>query len=93
MGICRGLNLVLGMSVLGDFTYVWLAIIPVVYIFAITLISRGEVHGDNKGHIVLAGILYSLVIAAILGVSFFYTETVLVTLLFLGLFSFMIFSH
>lgn len=91
MGICRGLNLVLGMSVLGDFTYVWLAGIPVVYIFAITLISRGEVHGDNKGHIVLAGILYSLVIVAILGVSFFYTETVLVTLLFLGLFSFMIF--
>lgn len=91
MGICRGLNLVLGMSILGDFIYAWLAIIPVVYIFAITLISRGEVHGDNRRHILLAGILYSLVICVVLGVSYFYTETVLVTLVFLVLFGFMIF--
>jgi len=66
MGICRGLNLVLGMSVLGEINSFWYAIVPLVYIFAITMISRGEVHGANKRHIVLAGILYICVILAIL---------------------------
>ena len=66
MGICRGLNLVLGMSVLGEINWLWYAIIPLVYIFAITMISRGEVHGGNKRHIVLAGILYFCVILSIL---------------------------
>ena len=91
MGVCRGLNLILGMSILGMFSYAWLAFIPVVYIFAITLISRGEVHGDNKGHIVLAGVLYSVVILAILLASFIYTESILGTFIYLGLFAFMIF--
>ncbi len=66
MGICRGLNLILGMSVLGEINHIWYAVIPVVYIFAITLISRGEVHGRNKGHIIWAGLLYALVILAVL---------------------------
>ena len=66
MGICRGLNLILGMSVLGEIASPWYALIPLVYIFAITLISRGEVHGKNKKHIVWAGVLYILVIFAIL---------------------------
>jgi len=65
MGICRGLNLVLGMSVLGEITHWWYAIIPVLYVFAITLISRGEVHGNNKKHIIWAGILYAGVIFAV----------------------------
>ena len=65
MGICRGLNLLLGISVLGELPIVWIAIIPVLYIFAITLISRGEVHGDNKKHIVMAGIMYAFVLALI----------------------------
>ncbi|MDO1499457.1 UbiA-like protein EboC [Euzebyella saccharophila] len=91
MGICRGLNLILGMSILGLLSYAWLALIPVIYIFAITLISRGEVHGNNKGHIVLAGVLYSLVILAILLASFLYTESILGTFIYLGLFAYMIF--
>lgn len=66
MGICRGLNLILGMSVLGEIVQPLYAIIPLVYIFAITLISRGEVHGRNKTHIIWAGLLYSLVVFAIL---------------------------
>ena len=91
MGLCRGLNLILGMSVLGSLTYWWLAIIPVVYIFAITLISRGEVHGKNKGHIVLAGVLYASVILAVLAIAYFYTDSVLTTLLYLILFGFLVF--
>ena len=67
MGICRGLNLLLGMSVLGELKFPLLAIIPVVYIYAITLISRGEVHGNNKSHIIWAGVLYAVVLLAALG--------------------------
>ena len=66
-------------------------IIPIVYIFAITLISRGEVHGENKNHIVLAGILYASVIFAVLTVAFLYTDSVLFPLLFLALFALMVF--
>lgn len=91
MGLCRGLNLILGMSVLESLTYWWLAIIPIVYIFAITLISRGEVHGKNKNHIVLAGVLYAAVIFAVLAIAYFYTDSVLTTLLYLTLFGFMVF--
>ncbi|AYN67162.1 ubiquinone biosynthesis protein UbiA [Euzebyella marina] len=91
MGLCRGLNLILGISILANFEFVWLAVIPVVYIFAITLISRGEVHGKNKGHIILAGVLYALVIMALLAVSFWYTQTFWVTLLYIAFFAFMVF--
>lgn len=66
MGICRALNLILGISILGEIVHLWYTLIPLVYIFAITLISRGEVHGANKKHIVWAGILYIIVIFAIL---------------------------
>jgi 4-hydroxybenzoate polyprenyltransferase len=65
MGICRGLNLLLGISILGDLTNWGYFIFPVIYIAAITLISRGEVHGDNKSHIVFAGGLYTSVIVGI----------------------------
>ncbi|PKA99540.1 4-hydroxybenzoate polyprenyltransferase [Flavobacteriaceae bacterium MAR_2009_75] len=91
MGLCRGLNLILGLSIFGDLNFWWLAVIPIVYIFAITLISRGEVHGENKNHIVLAGVLYSIVVVAVLSVAVFYTDSVFVTLLYLILFAFMVF--
>ena len=67
MGVCRGLNLLLGVSILGSLPNWWFALIPVIYIAAITLISRGEVHGDNKKHIIFAGILYTVVIFLVLG--------------------------
>lgn len=91
MGLCRGLNLILGLSVLGSLDFWWMAVIPIVYIFAITLISRGEVHGENKNHILLAGVLYATVIFAILTVSYFYTDSILITLLYIVLFSIMVF--
>lgn len=67
MGVCRGLNLLLGMGIFGGLANWWYALIPVVYIAAITLISRGEVHGNNKKHIILAGILYAVVIFTVIG--------------------------
>lgn len=66
MGVCRGLNLLLGMSILGALNAWPLAGIPVLYIFAITLISQGEVHGGNKHHLMYAGILYVSVILIVL---------------------------
>ena len=67
MGICRGLNLLLGISILEELPNWWFALIPVIYIASITLISRGEVHGNNKKHIVFSGTLYALVIFLVLG--------------------------
>ncbi|NJL81449.1 MAG: UbiA-like protein EboC, partial [Richelia sp. SM2_1_7] len=50
MGICRGGNLLLGVSILpsmvGESWY--LALIPITYIAAITAISQGEVHGGKR---------------------------------------------
>jgi 4-hydroxybenzoate polyprenyltransferase len=91
MGICRGLNLLLGISILGDFTNWGYFIFPVIYIAAITLISRGEVHGDNKSHIVFAGGLYGIVILGI--VVLFSTSglNVLQAIPFLLLFAYLIF--
>ena len=91
MGFCRGINLILGMSVIGSLTYWFVALLPIVYIFAITLISRGEVHGKNKNHIVLAGILYAAVIFAVIYIAFVYTDSILITLLFLVLFAIIVF--
>ncbi len=92
MGFCRSLNLLLGMSILGGIVNWWLAIIPLVYIFAITLISRGEVHGNNKNHIIWAGILYALVIFGVVSVVLLETDQILQTIPFLMLFAFLIFK-
>tara|TARA_R110002051_G_scaffold1246_2_gene6867 strand:- start:6058 stop:6957 length:900 start_codon:yes stop_codon:yes gene_type:complete len=92
MGICRGLNLLLGMSILGSLTHWYISLVPVVYIFAITLISRGEVHGDNKKHIVWAGILYAIVIFSIALIVMQQKDNLLVLLPFLLLFGFLIYS-
>ena len=64
MGFCRGLNLLLGMCVLGVPTLSkWIYIcIPIIYIFGVTLISRGEVHGNNKRNLVFSALLYISVI-------------------------------
>lgn len=67
MGLCRGLNLMLGITYLaGALPDSWfLAVIPVVYIAAVTTISRDEVHGGNRFPLVLSALLYAAVIAAI----------------------------
>lgn len=92
MGLCRGLNLILGMSVLGVLNNWWYSIIPLVYIFAITLISRGEVHGNNKNHIIWAGVLYAVVISAVVTIVMEETTNLWQTLPFLALFAFMVYK-
>jgi 4-hydroxybenzoate polyprenyltransferase len=109
MGLCRGLNLLLGVSAYDAFfnspasiglggmlpsaveTYWPIALIPIVYIAAITMISRGEVHGGDKKTIKLAVSLYSLVIMAIIGLSIRNRPPLWETLPFLLLFGLLIF--
>ncbi len=92
MGLCRGLNLILGMSILGEINHWYYALIPLTYIFAITLISRGEVHGNNKTHIIWAGILYAMVISAVLTIVMKETTNFWQTIPFLLLFAFLVFK-
>ncbi len=68
MGMCRGLNLLLGMSLLAGVLPVvwWLAAIPVIYIAAITVVSRGEVHGGQRAPLLFAALLYAAVIGLII---------------------------
>ena len=91
MGVCRGLNLLLGISIMGDFSNWGYFIFPVLYIAAITLISRGEVHGDNKSHIIFAGGLYSSVIVGIVVLFSTSDLNLLEAIPFLLLFAFLIF--
>ncbi|MEO1654347.1 MAG: UbiA-like protein EboC [Bacteroidota bacterium] len=67
MGACRGFNLLLGISIYPPilFSYYPLALIPIVYIAAITLVSQGEVRGGNRPALYLALGLYVSVIIGI----------------------------
>ncbi|GAA6620430.1 UbiA-like protein EboC [Scytonema sp. NUACC26] len=71
MGLCRGCNLLLGLSAISSAIaeYWLLALIPIVYIAAITTLSRGEVHGGKASTGIIALLLISTVIAGLLGLS------------------------
>ncbi|MDB9327068.1 polyprenyltransferase, partial [Nodularia spumigena CS-590/02] len=64
-------NLLLGVSVLPTMVgeYWFLALIPIVYIAAITLLSRGEVHGAKLSTGVVALSLIVIVISGLLGLG------------------------
>ncbi|GAB3171537.1 UbiA-like protein EboC [Telluribacter humicola] len=72
MGLCRGGNLLLGMSSIPQTLHDWgyLALIPVAYIGAITLISQDEVHGGKRRTLYIAAALYLLVHIVQLVVAF-----------------------
>lgn len=67
MGVCRGLNLLLGMSILsGQLPEFWMiCFIPIVFIAAITLTSQGEVLGNNKMSITFA-LSLDLIVAGVI---------------------------
>lgn len=92
MGICRGLNLLLGMTLLLNFDHQIIALTPIVYIGAITMISQGEVHGNNKNNIVLAGIMYVAVLLGIVAAAFYWNLRIIEALPFLGAFAILIFK-
>lgn len=93
MGLCRGGNMLLGMSAIPvAIQDLWfIAILPVIYIAAITMISRGEVHGGNKKTIIAGAVMYGVIILAIIVLAF-YSEIVWWQVMpFVLLFSFFIF--
>jgi 1,4-dihydroxy-2-naphthoate octaprenyltransferase len=71
MGMCRGGNLLLGMSVLPESYQQWsfVALLPIAYIAAITLISQDEVHGGKRRTLYIAVFLYLVVLAAQLTIA------------------------
>lgn len=87
MGVCRGLNLLLGISIAGTLFNWWFSLVPIIYIAAITLISRGEVHGNNKKHIIFAGILYAIVIFFVFGFVLIGQQALNLVLPFLAIFA------
>lgn len=93
MGLCRGLNLLLGVSVLPSSISGWwyIAFVPVIYISSVTMISRGEVHGSNRTLLYGASALYILVIGLIFYFAFI-NDNVLIVLAFLFPFAWMIFK-
>lgn len=71
MGSCRGANLLLGVSAVAVAaqTYWFLALIPIVYIAAITTISRGEVHGGSRSTGIVALFMLALVIGGMVSLD------------------------
>lgn len=92
MGLCRGLNLLLGISIISAAVgqYWYIGFVPVIYIAAITMISRGEVHGGSKRTLYAATGLYLIVICSILSIALYHHNTIL-TVIFIALFAYMIF--
>lgn len=68
MGLCRGGNLLLGVSAVPGMLVpnTYLALLPVTYIAAITAVSRGEVHGGSRRTGVLAVALVATVAGGLL---------------------------
>lgn len=71
MGLCRGANLLLGVSALpfSVQTHWFIALIPIVYIAAITTISRGEVHGGKRSTGVLALLMLCSILAGMFALA------------------------
>jgi len=92
MGVCRGLNLLLGLSIVPAQAgvYWYLSVVPIIYIAAITMISQGEVHGGKKLTLIAAAILYALAMAGILYIGFS-RQHALTTVFFVALWAMMVF--
>ena len=71
MGLCRGGNLLLGVTAVPVMlTERWfLALIPIVYIAAVTAVSQGEVEGGKRQTGILAIVLALLVLVSILSLG------------------------
>jgi 4-hydroxybenzoate polyprenyltransferase len=72
MGLCRSGNLLLGISVVPALlnTAWYLGLLPLVYVAAITIISRGEVHGKNRNALFLGAGMYTTIFVAIFILAF-----------------------
>ena len=84
MGLCRGGNLLLGMSAATE-ALAWggVAAVPVAYIFAITLVSQGEVHGGVTWKLYV-GLLLFVAVQLVQGAWSFWGGNGLLTLPFVA---------
>ncbi len=93
MGLCRGGNLLLGVSVipmmLGGLWF--LALIPVAYIGAVTAVSRGEVHGGRRDTGLLSILLVALVVGALFLLEIRTDYRMVHAVPFIGLFALLVF--
>lgn len=92
MGACRGLNLLLGMSVVplsASGNLVYLIFMPVVFIAAVTLTSRGEVSGNNRNSVFFALCLDLLIASVIITLGIMQILTLSVVIPFVVLWLFM----
>jgi 4-hydroxybenzoate polyprenyltransferase len=93
MGSCRGGNLLLGVSAIpAALEQLWfIAFIPIIYISAITMISRGEVHGGSTKALKGAVALYLIVFAGIASLALLPQFSLAYSLPFLALFAYLVF--
>ncbi|MEB2782503.1 UbiA-like protein EboC [Algoriphagus sp. C2-6-M1] len=93
MGLCRAGNLFLGVSVVPDLLpTVWpLGFIPLIFVAAITMISRGEVHGKNRNALYGGLSMYVIVIFIIGAMPIVHKTEIWEVFPFLALLSYMIF--
>ena len=93
MGLCRGGNLLLGASAVPDMpAALWfLALVPIAYVGAIVIISRGEVYGGSKRTIMFAIVIAGVVWMALLALGFRSDYRTLDALPFLLFFAFLVF--
>ncbi len=92
MGLCRSGNLLLGISVAPEvLEKIWpIAFIPLIYVSAITMISRGEVHGKNRKALYFGGAMYGSIFLAIFAMAYLKNPGYLQVLPFLVLLAYMI---
>lgn len=92
MGVCRGGNLLLGISAVQAMVEErwFLTLIPIAYIAAVTAISRGEVDGGKASTVVAALLLVGAVMGAILALELLQDYQVLPALPFVALFALLV---
>lgn len=93
MGLCRAGNLLLGVSIVPGLVqeFAFIGLIPLVFVAAITMISRGEVHGKNRSALFGGFGMYLIIIAAIITLAFTYGDKPFEVIPFVLLFAYMIF--
>lgn len=85
MGLCRGANLILGMSINSqlDSKYYLIGILPVLFITAITLTAQKETKGKNKLAIAFAMLLDTMIVIGFIIMHQYYKLSIKNALIFL----------
>lgn len=93
MGLCRTGNLLLGVSVVPELIseYAFIGLIPLVFVAAITMISRGEVHGKNRKALFGGLLMYITIVAGILLLAYSFGGKLIEVIPFVVLFVYMVF--